>query len=405
MNNSNLGVYDLSGHMALVVDVAGIMKEYAHTPADLRKYVWTGGQPIRKAGETKGRISPQPADFGKMLKAAREDEFIHGCLDVASEFALSELGCKNTNVQRWLETATAPRNKSLVQLLKGMIYNYKACGNGLLIKLRNPRGEWVGLERLLPNETQIIEVYNANGFLAPDYVQYKNFKRVWYPYADIIHLYNDIEISDTWGMQGWPAVLAAETLKEIKVFNHNYFKHGGLIEYIIFVEGGQIQGQTAETNPETGEPRKVDVYQRLTEVLRAAATNKNSHALAMLETTAGSKVQVQPLRSTYEGGFLELQKALQSQIIAYYRTPQRLLGQLISGSLGGDNASDITIYHETVVRPMQLTLASLLTAEFNAEFPTWGVKTTDWNFGDLTRLFKSPTQLAWDTQTNQNPVD
>jgi capsid portal protein len=109
------------------------------------------------------------------------------------------------------------------------------------------------------------------------------------------------------------------------------------------------------------------------------------------------KIRLEPLRQQdKDGGFLSLKKDLREGIFAYHRVPPRVVSQLVSGQLGGDNNSDMTLFYNFVVRPMQKRLALTLANEFNYEY-NWGVSAEEWDFGALTeelltndeKLFKS----------------
>jgi len=54
-----------------------------------------------------------------------------------------------------------------------LIKFYLASGNGFLIKMRNAQGEWMGLERRLPSEVQIVENYDEFGFFKPNFTTAK----------------------------------------------------------------------------------------------------------------------------------------------------------------------------------------------------------------------------------------
>jgi capsid portal protein len=59
-----------------------------------------------------------------------------------------------------MEAAEFPACEDQTTILAEMIKFYLACGNGFLIKMRNPQGDWMGLERMLPSEVQIVENYD-----------------------------------------------------------------------------------------------------------------------------------------------------------------------------------------------------------------------------------------------------
>lgn len=71
----------------------------------------------------------------------------------------------------------------------------------------------------------------------------------------------------------------------------------------------------------------------------------------------------------------------------------------MSGQLGGDNNSDMTLFYNFTVKPVQNRLAATLTKHFRLEYPDWNVKTADWQFGDLTEIFKSETDKLYKSIT------
>lgn len=75
-------------------------------------------------------------------------------------------------------------------------------------------------------------------------------------------------------------------------------------------------------------------------------------------------------------------------IFAYHRVPARIVSQLIPGQLGGDNKSDMQMFHHFVIRPIQQRLALILSKEFDREYQ-WNVIPADINFGDLTSLLET----------------
>ena len=89
-----------------------------------------------------------------------------------------------------------------------------------------------------------------------------------------------------------------------------------------------------------------------------------------------------------EGGFLSLKKDLREGILAYHRVPARIVSQLIPGQLGGDSKSDMTMFYNFVVKPLQKRLAMTLAIEFNWEFG-WSVSPDDFAFGNLTEILKT----------------
>jgi hypothetical protein len=52
----------------------------------------------------------------------------------------------------------------------------------------------------------------------------------------------------------------------------------------------------------------------------------------------------------------------------YHRVPHRLVSQETPGKLGGDNNSDMQVFYNMVIKPLQERVATVLTKEFNAEF-------------------------------------
>jgi phage portal protein BeeE len=156
-----------------------------------------------------------------------------------------EFDCKNSRVKSWMEAAEFPACEDQTTILAEMIKFYLACGNGFLIKMRNAKGDWMGLERMLPSETQIVDNYDEYGFAKPDYIQIKNFQRTDYAYADIVHIKKSTHRSNAWGLARLPIAINIAILGEIKTFDYNNFKNGLMIDYFVIVEGVTLRDGAA----------------------------------------------------------------------------------------------------------------------------------------------------------------
>jgi len=133
-----------------------------------------------------------------------------------------------------------------------------------------------------------------------------------------------------------------------------------------------------------------DAYTEIEKALTEVKGNAKSHSTVLIESESRDvKIRLEPLRQQdREGGFLGLKKDLREGILAYHRVPARIVSQLIPGQLGGDNRSDMMMFYQFVVRPLQNRLALALANEFNFDFG-WNVKPEDFNFGDLTQAIQS----------------
>jgi hypothetical protein len=89
-----------------------------------------------------------------------------------------------------------------------------------------------------------------------------------------------------------------------------------------------------------------------------------------------------------DNNFDSLKKDLREGIIVYHRVPHRLVSQETPGRLGGDNNSDLVVFYNMVIKPLQYRVASILSYEFIKEFG-WMVKADDFDFGDISSVLDS----------------
>ena len=361
--------------------------KYKTEPVDLSKLNRIGKQLISKAAETKKVVS-QPYSMSKLLTLLDTDEYHSGCIDALCMATVMQFECKNSQVKAWMEAAEFPACEDQTTILAEMIKFYLASGNGFLIKMRNAQGQWMGLERMLPSEVQIVENYDEFGFFRPDYIQVKNNQKKDFAYADIIHIKKSTHKSNAWGLACLPIAINIEILGEIKTFDYNNFKNGLMIDYFMIVEGGTLRDGTVVD--EAGNEVLTDAYTEIEKALVDVKGNAKSHSTVLIESESRDvKIRLEPLRQQdREGGFLGLKKDLREGIMAYHRVPARIVSQLIPGQLGGDNKSDMLMFYHFVIKPLQKRLALTLAIEFNYEFG-WNVSLDDFNFGNLTEILQS----------------
>ena len=381
-------VMRLSGYNLAISSVSDLIEnKYKPEAIDLSKCQRLGKQLISKAAETKKTVMA-PYSMSKLLNLLDMDEYHSGCIDALSMATVMQFECKNKQVAAWMEAAEFPACEDQTTILAEMIKFYLACGNGFLIKMRNPQGDWMGLERMLPSEVQIVENYDKFGFFRPDYIQVKNNQKKDFAYADIIHIKKSTHKSNAWGLACLPIAINIEILGEIKIFDYNNFKNGLMIDYFVIVEGGTLRDGTV--TDEQGNEVLTDAYTEIEKALTEVKGNAKSHSTVLIESESRDvKIRLEPLRQQdREGGFLSLKKDLREGILAYHRVPARIVSQLIPGQLGGDNRSDMAMFYQFVVRPLQNRLALALANEFNFDFG-WSVKPEDFNFGNLTEVLQT----------------
>ena len=383
MRVMRLGAYNLA-----ISSASDLLEaKYKPDPIDLSKCTRIGKQLVSKAAETKKVVS-QPYSMSKLLNLLDTDEYHSGCIDALTMATIMQFDCKNSQVKSWMEAAEFPACEDQTTILGEMIKFYLACGNGFLIKMRNAQGEWMGLERMLPSEVQIVENYDEFGFFKPNYIQVKNNQKKDFAYEDIIHVKKSTHRSNAWGLACLPIAINIEILGEIKTFDYNNFKNGLMIDYFVIVEGGTLRDGTV--TDEAGNEVLTDAYTEIEKALTEVKGNAKSHSTVLIESESRDvKIRLEPLRQQdREGGFLGLKKDLREGILAYHRVPARIVSQLIPGQLGGDNRSDMLMFYQFVVRPLQNRLALALANEFNFDFG-WNVKPEDFNFGNLTEVLQT----------------
>jgi capsid portal protein len=383
MRVMRLGAYNLAISSATEL----LETKYKPDPIDLSKCTRIGKQLVSKAAETKKVVS-QPYSMSKLLNLLDTDEYHSGCIDALTMATIMQFDCKNSQVKSWMEAAEFPACEDQTTILGELMKFYLACGNGFLIKMRNAQGQWMGLERMLPSEVQIVENYDEFGFFKPNYIQIKNNQKKDFAYEDIIHVKKSTHRSNAWGLACLPIAINIEILGEIKTFDYNNFKNGLMIDYFVIVEGGTLRDGIV--TDEQGNEILTDAYTEIEKALTEAKGNAKSHSTVLIESESRDvKIRLEPLRQQdREGGFLGLKKDLREGILAYHRVPARIVSQLIPGQLGGDNRSDMLMFYQFVVRPLQNRLALALANEFNFDFG-WNVKPEDFNFGNLTEVLQT----------------
>jgi len=326
--------------------------------------------------------------MSNLLNLLDTDEYHSGCIDALTMATIMQFDCKNSQVKAWIETAEFPACEDQTTILAELMKFYLACGNGFLIKMRNAQGQWMGLERMLPSEVQIVENYDEFGFFKPNYIQVKNNQKKDFAYEDIIHVKKSTHRSNAWGLACLPIAINIEILGEIKTFDYNNFKNGLMIDYFVIVEGGTLRDGIV--TDEQGNEVLTDAYTEIEKALTEVKGNAKSHSTVLIESESRDvKIRLEPLRQQdREGGFLGLKKDLREGILAYHRVPARIVSQLIPGQLGGDSSSDMRMFYQFVVRPLQNRLALALANEFNFDFG-WNVKPEDFNFGNLTEVLQT----------------
>mgnify|MGYP001479940430 FL=1 len=378
----------LGGYNLAISSASDLLEsKYKPEPIDLSKYHRVGKQLVSKAAETKKVVS-QPYSMSKLLNLLDIDEYHSGCIDALTMATIMQFDCKNSQVKAWMVDAEFPACEDQTTILAELMKFYLACGNGFLIKMRNAQGQWMGLERMLPSEVQIVENYDEFGFFKPNYIQVKNNQKKDFAYEDIIHVKKSTHRSNAWGLACLPIAINIEILGEIKTFDYNNFKNGLMIDYFVIVEGGTLRDGTV--TDEQGNEVLTDAYTEIEKALTEVKGNAKSHSTVLIESESRDvKIRLEPLRQQdREGGFINLKKDLREGIFAYHRVPARIVSQLIPGQLGGDNKSDMLMFYHFVVKPLQNRLALTLAIEFNYEFG-WNLTPDDFNFGNLTEKLQS----------------
>jgi capsid portal protein len=374
-------------------------KNYRSEVVDLSKLQRVGKQLVSKAAEQK-KVLSAPYSMLMLLNMLDMDEYHSGCVDAICMATVMKTACKNIQVNQWLKAAEYPGCEDETTMLAEMLKFYLACGNGFLIKMRNAQGEWIGLERLLPSEVQIVENYDDYGFFRPNYIQVKNSQKRDFAYEDIVHIKKSTHRSNAWGLACLPIAINIEILGEIKTFDYNNFKNGLMVDYFMIVEGGTLRDGVV--TDEQGNEVLTDAYTEIEKALTEVKGNVKSHSTVLIESESKDvKIRLEPLRQQdREGGFLSLKKDLREGIFAYHRVPPRVVSQLISGQLGGDNNSDMQLFYNFVVKPLQRRLALTLANEFNYEY-NWNVSADDWDFGILTEELLTNDEKLFNSLRNK----
>ncbi len=364
-----------------------LSKSYSSEAVNLDSYNWEGKRKLSKSAEKKKMI-PAPFSMANLLKLIEKDEYHSGCISAKINTTLMQVEVKNSQLKKWFLDAEYPGNDDIILTLGELLKYFLSCGNGFIIKMRNSAGLWVGMERLLPTEVQLLENYDEFGFFKPDFLHVKNGKKKFFSGDDVIHFKNPTHRSNAWGVACLPVAINIEILEQIKTFDFNNFKNGLLVDYFMIVEGGSLKDDVVE-DTEGNEVLK-DAFTVIEETLQSAKGNNKSHTTVLIETeNKDAKIRLEPLRQQErDGGFISLKKDLREGIFAYHRVPARIVSQLIPGQLGGDNKSDMLMFYHFVIKPLQHRLGQVLAKEFNKEYK-WNLTAQDFDFGDLTAIFES----------------
>ncbi len=379
-------IHNFNGSKVGIVSVDELLqKSYSSDPVNLNEYRWIGQRKLSKSS-IKNKILSAPFSMLKLLNLADKNEYHSGCIDAIVNASLIQVKCENSEANNWLKNSHF--GSSFLELASEYLHNYIACGNAFWLKMRNSKGDWAGLEPLHPKEVSIVEKYDSFGVFKPEYIQAKQGKKKLFANSDIIHLKRYTPQSRAWGLASLPIVVNIEILNEIKTFNYNNFKRGLLIDYMVIIEGGSLSDRTI-TNAE-GEEVQEDAFTYIQSQFAEAVGNTKSHGMVILEGGGDNvKIKLEPLRQNdKDGGFLKLKKDLREGIFAYHRVPARIVSQLVSGQLGGDNKSDMLMFYNFVIKPLQAKLSELLASELRAELKI-NVEASDFNFGNLTDAFES----------------
>ena len=376
-----------SHNLGILSGIELIEKNYKTEAVDLSKYTYVGTKKLSKAQEKKTVVLP-PVSMAKLLGLTDIDEYHEACVSALIHTSLMQVEVKNANLKQWFNKAEFPENEDPASLLAEFLRYYLTCGNGFLLNMRNAKGEWVGLERILPNQIMIVENYDQYGFFKPDYIHFKNAKKKYFDGNEVIHIKKSTHKSNAWGLACLPIAINIELLKEIKTFDYNNFRNGLLVDYFMIVEGGTLKEDIIED--ENGNEVMTDAFTEIERVLSQARGNSKSHTTILIETeNKDARIRLEPLRQQdRDGGFTTLKKDIREGIFAYHRVPARIVSQVIPGQLGGDNKSDMIMFYHFVVKPLQKRLAMILAKEFNIEY-SWGLSASDFDFGTLTDILMS----------------
>jgi hypothetical protein len=387
----------IKGSNVAIVTRKELMKAYGPVRRSYKKINFLSkAQDMKKV--LKYKSIPAPANMGKLLDLLDVDGWHYSCVDAIAKGTIMYVKCKNKMVQDWLDNSQNPMN--LVGTLRTAVQHYQGCGNGILTKLRDKTGEWIGLELLKPQEIDLKEWRDAQNFLKPYYIQRRGRDVVIFPNEDIIHIIRPTHKSDVWGSSSLPVAQNIETMKQIKMLTYNSFKNGLMIDYFIIVQGGTLNGSGDDDGDDNIED---STFNRIRNLLSDAVGPGGARDNILLESEdPGSEIKLIPVRqSQQDGEYLKLKEDIRNETSVYHRVPSRIIGQQISGSLGGDNNSDMTIFHNFNLKPIQGEIATLLSDNFREEFG-WSVSIDDWDFGNLTDVFKSSDELAFENARKNN---
>ena len=130
--------------------------------------------------------------------------------------------------------------------------------------------------------------------------------------------------------------------KSARTYNIRYFDNGAMTDFLLIVEGGELDEKAEEQIKEYIEDNAMGL--------------NNSHKILMVSVEdEKAKVRIENLGSLKEAAFRLLRQDNRDEIYSMHRIPPRLAGVIQSGQLGGGGEiwGQLMIFQETEVKPEQ----------------------------------------------------
>lgn len=174
----------------------------------------------------------------------------------------------------------------------------------------------------------------------------------------ILHFQRTTNLNRHYGYPSWLGIIPEIELdRYTTLYNQKFFINSGVPDLVIIVEGGDLTEGAEEA---------------ITEYLSNNFKGVDNSQRTLVIPVDGSdvKVKFERIGMTMEkdGSFTKLRESCRDRIISGWGCPSRLVGVMSAGSLGGGGevASQLKTFQETVNGPDQRYIASKLSPVFKA---------------------------------------
>jgi len=240
--------------------------------------------------------------------------------------------------------------QSFAEVLARTCLDYFTTGNGYLEVVRNRAGEVQEYYYCPSTLTYVYKRNNAKG--AFQYQNEDGSSTDFYPYIpedtrsnSIIHFANYTQENRHYGLPDWRgAVKDIELEYYAKLYNKKFFVNSGIPEVAIVVEGGKFDKDV--------EDAVISFFQ--TNIKGVENAHKTLY-LPINDKDITVKFEKLEMDRTRDGDFDKMSARCRDNIVSAHGVPPRLVGIVVSGSLGGSGEVEgqLKIFQEINISPRQ----------------------------------------------------